>query len=975
MKRKILYFIIILGFLLASCSAVPFMLTGAAVVSASTSTNFTINNGNINNFKVNINYTKFNINGLTTGYEENNNQYRPFFNFTVSNSLINGLLSNNAYAINITLNFNRDISSEYLNDFIPINKNWFYQKAFWCQDQNGNVAEQNVTATTLIGNSQIVYTVKYNVSSITAVGNTITCYDPINGNGKYEQGKGTASVSSTNLSLAFNNSIISGNTIILGISLNDNTTAINQIGSNLSPGLKWQNATSHILGNAISEQIFYAENITGGFINIEVNSSSSGPTVRILAGEYSGLKIDSKDVNVSNITADSGTVLQCNLTNINPTNTKELFFMQCQTNATESTAFVAGSNFTIRQALARQAIEDRQINSIAAGQSFIINMTFPTATTWVASAVTFILDTNVTQLNGSITNKTNPVANDVINITFNMTDDSMLDTGQIVYNGSGANAYYNFSFRSLRVGSQFMSMNLTIPSACSSGCVLNFTGIANDTAGNVNQNSTLLTIGIFPPAVPSVNFSQLINQRLIHVDYTNGTDCLTIDNSTFRVNGTKVSDTITKDSMNQSCRYENGAVQFNNTLSQYNQTINQTCYIYTNATQKNNDIYFFFSRGSNGVANNFTELRADTRTSGAELCGGTSGDCLGLMIGDNTGVGQFTGSNEQYFFNNASRKLLAYTINQTGSTIYTYLYYNSRLIANSSFATTFGINSLPFFIGNRQNAYGGFFGNIWVAGCINFSANSDQVNWILDQFEGGNFSWPLIPAPPIPDTTPPSITYYNLTNDTGCESWNSDKNTACSTSSLTPTLQFNTSENAWCAIAGAINNGSLNKNYTNMGSSRNCTGSGEGTTEHFCTLTSQDELVYDTSYLFISCKDINNNQNMNSTSGPLKVSVTNLESNARESIGIGIQNALLSGYTNYTDLQIYGRNLSNAQVLGTFDRAAKKGNKMWAFNRIGVSDNYVNMVNLTPTLYTLEFANKTSEYITNQTERLINATK
>ena len=230
------------------------------------------------------------------------------------------------------------------------------------------------------------------------------------------------------------------------------------------------------------------------------------------------------------------------------------------------------------------------------------------------------------------------------------------------------------------------------------------------------------------------------------------------------------------------------------------------------------------------------------------------------------------------------------------------------------------------------------------------------------------------------DTTPPSITYYNLTNENGCESWNTDKDTACSTSSVTPTIQFNTSEDAFCAIAGSSSSTSFNVNYTQMESSRNCTGdmSGEGgTLNHRCTLTNQDELVYDTSYLFISCKDGSGNMNRSgtSTSGALKLSITGLEAAGRNSIGLGIQNALLSGYINYTDLQIYARNLSNAQVKGTFDRAAKKGSKMWAFNSIGVSDSHVNMFNLTPVLYTLELANKTSANITLQVEQLINATK
>ncbi len=227
------------------------------------------------------------------------------------------------------------------------------------------------------------------------------------------------------------------------------------------------------------------------------------------------------------------------------------------------------------------------------------------------------------------------------------------------------------------------------------------------------------------------------------------------------------------------------------------------------------------------------------------------------------------------------------------------------------------------------------------------------------------------------DTTPPSITYFNLTNEAGCENWNTDKTNPCSTSSVTPTVQFNTNENAWCAIAASSSITSLDKNYTDMGSARNCTGaaSGEGSTTHFCTLTNQDELVYDAPYLFISCKDSFGNQNLTSTSGPLKVSITGLEAAGRNSIGIGIQNALSGGYTNYTDLQIYARNLNNEQVRGTFDQAAKKGSKMWAFNRIGVSESYVSMFNLTPVLYTLEIANMSSSRITAQVELLINATK
>jgi len=226
-----------------------------------------------------------------------------------------------------------------------------------------------------------------------------------------------------------------------------------------------------------------------------------------------------------------------------------------------------------------------------------------------------------------------------------------------------------------------------------------------------------------------------------------------------------------------------------------------------------------------------------------------------------------------------------------------------------------------------------------------------------------------------PDTTPPEINAnsYNMTSEggEGCINWRTNKSNPCPTGDTTPTVEFTTNEAAWCAIGTQnINFG----DYNNLGVDRNCT-IGQGATSHTCTLINQDELVYDTSYLYIGCEDTNKNQNLTSTSSALRLSITGLESAGRNSIGIGIQNALLSGYTNYTDLQIYARNLSNAQVRGTFDRAAKKGTKLWAFNRIGVSDSHVNMFNLTPVLYTLELTNKTSANITLQVEQLINATK
>ena len=219
----------------------------------------------------------------------------------------------------------------------------------------------------------------------------------------------------------------------------------------------------------------------------------------------------------------------------------------------------------------------------------------------------------------------------------------------------------------------------------------------------------------------------------------------------------------------------------------------------------------------------------------------------------------------------------------------------------------------------------------------------------------------------VADIIPPHITAYS-DQGASCSSWNTDPSTACTTSDTTPSIYFNTSDPAYCAI------GVNDENYTTMGSSRNCT-SGEGTEEHACTLILQDELVYGDSTVYISCKDTSDNENTTSTSGPLSLTITGLETGGETAIGVGVQNALLSGYTNYTEQQIYARKLDGTQDVGVFDWVAKKGSKVWAFNFITKGEEHVGMFNLTPVLYILEMSNITNSTITTTVETMINATK
>ena len=350
-------------------------------------------------------------------------------------------------------------------------------------------------------------------------------------------------------------------------------------------------------------------------------------------------------------------------------------------------------------------------------------------------------------------------------------------------------------------------------------------------------------------------------------------------------------------------------------------------------------------------------------------CSGNGYYYLGFSVGNNTG------NSMSIHIQDGSTTNLEIRDNTNGQTSSTFPNWKADGTLQN-IRVVVGNQELAVYV-NSSNGWLWQASKIWSGGQVLFVRmfQLENCQGYYDNFTAYNTS--VYPSGPIIDNTPPEITYYNITNDAGCENWNTDKNNACSVSSATPTIQFNTSEPAWCAISRNASY-TLGMNYTGMGNSRNCTGAmaGEGGMQnHRCTLTPQDTLVYETSYIHISCKDASNNTNRTSTSGPLKIYVTSLESDAKSFIGLGAQNALLSGYTNYTNQQIYARSSSNSQVKGTFDFAVQKGTKTWAFNRIGATDVNVNMFNLTPVLYTLELANKTSAQITNQVELLINATK
>lgn len=221
------------------------------------------------------------------------------------------------------------------------------------------------------------------------------------------------------------------------------------------------------------------------------------------------------------------------------------------------------------------------------------------------------------------------------------------------------------------------------------------------------------------------------------------------------------------------------------------------------------------------------------------------------------------------------------------------------------------------------------------------------------------------------DTLLPTITSYNMTSEggEGCTNWNTDKNNACTTTDTTPTVFIKTDISANCAI------GISNLNYTGLGSNRSC--SGGGTSQHTCTLINQDAIAIETSYLYIGCRATFGNENQNSTSGALKItlSTSDAETSARNAIEAGVRQALSSGYTIYTSQRVYARNAANSQATGVFDKVVKWMNKVWAFNYLTENQTAAGMFNITPVFYVLETQNLSFGAINTTVSQLIINTK
>ncbi|MFA5132998.1 MAG: LamG domain-containing protein [Candidatus Paceibacterota bacterium] len=159
--------------------------------------------------------------------------------------------------------------------------------------------------------------------------------------------------------------------------------------------------------------------------------------------------------------------------------------------------------------------------------------------------------------------------------------------------------------------------------------------------------------------------------------------------------------------------------------------------------------------------------------------------------------------------------------------------------------------------------------NDWFQGTIdefaqwNRTLNATEISNMYNS--GAGFAYPFDYLFPTIDNST-----YNLTSASSGQNstaWrNGNEATSILTIDTTPTVTFNTIQNAYCRI------NKEDQNWTTMGTSRNC--STTGTNSHVCTLAAGDALVSSSDKLFIACIDGTLNvETESSTSGLLNITL------------------------------------------------------------------------------------------------------
>ncbi|MBW2976438.1 hypothetical protein KY347_03255, partial [Candidatus Woesearchaeota archaeon] len=235
----------------------------------------------------------------------------------------------------------------------------------------------------------------------------------------------------------------------------------------------------------------WATNLTDGTYGILVNASDNEDNT---SSAYFNFTIDSiiPEVNTA-LNKSLSAIYQNDVINITANITDDVGLSFCQVIINQSGPDdIHIINISLDGAATAQCSNKSEINVVGGS---VINFTIranDTSNNWrMNDTIITVFDNTKPIINGTLNKSINSIYQyDVINATFNATDEVELSDGTVIINDTGFKRLFNFSLEG-KAQAEF-SQNFTVN--CSAGCVINVTGRVNDTSGNLNQNETIFTV-------------------------------------------------------------------------------------------------------------------------------------------------------------------------------------------------------------------------------------------------------------------------------------------------------------------------------------------------------------------------------------------------------------------------------------------------------------------------------------------------
>lgn len=204
---------------------------------------------------------------------------------------------------------------------------------------------------------------------------------------------------------------------------------------------------------------------------------------------------------------------------------------------------------------------------------------------------------------------------------------------------------------------------------------------------------------------------------------------------------------------NQSCHFNGGRVTWDNNAKN-SASHNQTFIVYTNSTWDNDLVGpMFFTQGEAGTAGDVV-MQYDSRATGN--CGASN--CLGGLVYDSAGNAIIAEAATDSWSANSSFKMLTLTINETGTALSVVAYLNSRPLVTATAANPIVGRDVDLVVGNRGGGDLPAYGHYYAAMKINRTLTTDQLNYIMDRFQAGDYN--LTDAVPIVE---PDVRRYTIT--------------------------------------------------------------------------------------------------------------------------------------------------------------------------------------------------------------------